>query len=247
MAGLKWDYHTHTIYSKHHHGKGTVEENVRAAEEKGLKEVAISDHGPSHLMYGLETDRLSRLEEEIRRARQAHPGIRVFLSVEANIINRDGSLDIPPQLWDRFDFVMAGYHYGAFSQSPGHDLWVHARNLFFHTFRTTTKGMRIENTELVLRALYKNDIKILTHPGDKAEIDLVEVARACRERGTWMEINNSHPFLSVRGIALAAREDVRFVIGSDAHQPHRVGNYANALARIQASGIDPGLVVNLIG
>ena len=43
---------------------------IRAAEEKGLKEVAISDHGPSHLMYGLETDRLSRLEEEIRRARE---------------------------------------------------------------------------------------------------------------------------------------------------------------------------------
>ena len=44
------DYHTHTLYS---HGKGTIQQNVEAAQRKGLKEIAITDHGPGHILYGV--------------------------------------------------------------------------------------------------------------------------------------------------------------------------------------------------
>ncbi|MDD6540033.1 MAG: PHP domain-containing protein, partial [Firmicutes bacterium] len=40
---LVYDLHTHTTYS---HGKGSVEDNVREAFNKGLEYIAISDHGP---------------------------------------------------------------------------------------------------------------------------------------------------------------------------------------------------------
>ena len=45
---MTFDYHTHTIFS---HGKGTIADNVEAARSKGLKGIAITDHGPgtSHL------------------------------------------------------------------------------------------------------------------------------------------------------------------------------------------------------
>ena len=46
-----WDIHTHTTYS---HGKGTIEENVNAALALGLEEIAITDHGPGHLTYGID-------------------------------------------------------------------------------------------------------------------------------------------------------------------------------------------------
>ena len=45
---LTADYHTHTPYS---HGKNTVLENAVAAKAKGLKEIAITDHG-----YGKQLD-----------------------------------------------------------------------------------------------------------------------------------------------------------------------------------------------
>ena len=38
---LLGDYHTHTTYT---HGKSTIEENVRQAENLGLKEIAITEH-----------------------------------------------------------------------------------------------------------------------------------------------------------------------------------------------------------
>ena len=47
---LMYDLHTHTTYS---HGKGSVEDNVRAAMNKGLGYIAISDHGPGHIFYGI--------------------------------------------------------------------------------------------------------------------------------------------------------------------------------------------------
>lgn len=49
------DYHTHTIYS---HGKGTIEENVEAARKIGLKILAISDHGPGHMGFGIKKKKI---------------------------------------------------------------------------------------------------------------------------------------------------------------------------------------------
>ena len=53
MNQIKWDLHTHTIYSHNHHGKGTIEENVQAAIRMGLTKIGISDHGPGHVGYGI--------------------------------------------------------------------------------------------------------------------------------------------------------------------------------------------------
>lgn len=47
---LKYDLHTHTVWS---HGKGTVEDNVKEALKKGLNKIAITDHGPWHVSYGI--------------------------------------------------------------------------------------------------------------------------------------------------------------------------------------------------
>lgn len=46
---LTGDYHTHTIYS---HGKGTVLENALQAKARGLREIAITDHGFGQMAFG---------------------------------------------------------------------------------------------------------------------------------------------------------------------------------------------------
>ena len=59
-----FDLHTHTTYS---HGKGSVENNVRAAFNKNLEYIAISDHGPGHLFYGVNREEFVNLRNDIER------------------------------------------------------------------------------------------------------------------------------------------------------------------------------------
>ena len=68
------DYHTHTIYSSgkrnSKHATGTILENALIAKEKGLTEIAITDHGFSHKLYGLQRKNLQKMREEEERLKQ---------------------------------------------------------------------------------------------------------------------------------------------------------------------------------
>ena len=57
---LKYDFHTHTVFS---HGKGTIEQNVMRAREIGLAAIAISDHGPGHMTYGIKRSDIGKMRE----------------------------------------------------------------------------------------------------------------------------------------------------------------------------------------
>ena len=60
-----------------------------------------------------------------------------------------------------------------------------------------------------------------------------------------MELNTSHLHLTVEELKIAAKEDVRFIIGSDAHTSDRVGDYVNGLERAEAAGVDFQRIVNI--
>jgi putative hydrolase len=126
-------------------------------------------------------------------------------------------------------------------------LGLHARNFvltgWFH--RSTKKQLK-HNTDLVVRAIYENEIKILTHPGDKGVFDIGEIAEACAARGTLMEISTWHDWLTIEGIKQAAKTDARFVISSDAHTPDRIGDCLGAVERSRAAGLDLERIENLI-
>ena len=77
----------------------------------------------------------------------------------------------------------------------------------------------------------------LVHPSDYYSYN--------EEYGTWMEINNRHGCLTVEGIKQAAKYDVTFIIGSDAHIPGDVGHYDEALGRAIEAGLDLSRIVNL--
>ena len=108
------------------------------------------------------------------------------------------------------------------------------------------KGRLLEdNTRRMVEAIRKNKPLVVTHPGDKAPVEIEEVARACEATGTWMEVNNFHKDLTVENLKRAAKYDVKFIIGSDAHKPERVGCFEEGLQRLISAGVDLERVVNL--
>ena len=251
---MLYDIHTHTTFS---HGKGSIEDNVQAAIALGLAEIGIADHGPGHLTYGVKHENFRVMRQEIERLKPLYPQIRITLGVEANIINPSGTLDIWPEEWTFFDYVLAGYHYGIFGEAPVRALRTHTVNLAATHLRRRTpewgapvggdRGQRKENTDLVVKALHENRIRVLTHPGDKGRFDLQAIAAACEETGTLMEISTWHEAPLTDELRHLAKRDVQFIVSSDAHTPDRVGTFLPGLERALEAGIDPERIVNLAG
>jgi putative hydrolase len=224
---------------------GGVADNVRAAAQRGLLGVGISDHGPGHLFYGFKRSRFAEMRREIEAIKAQNPGVSVFMGVEANIVDASGRLDLSPSEFALFDYVLAGYHYGAFGENPLALGLLHAENMFCDVVGLSSKRLRMRNTEMTEKALHGNDIKMLTHPGDKGPVDLFAVARACAETDTLFEINARHRSLTVDDLRTAARTDARFAVSSDAHSPARVGEVTHAIRLIREAGLDIARVVNL--
>ena len=252
---MVFDYHTHTTYSHgfiRPHGKGTVEENVQAAIERGLEELAISDHGPGHLFYGIKRSKFDDLRHDIEESQKRHPEIKLYMSCETNLTDKGNHLDVSPEEAKKFDFLIGGYHYGVAGCHAGPN-WILAKKHYQEggnngiDMETSQRyeRMREINTEMYIKALHENDLKILTHPGDKGPVDMREIAKACYETDTWMEINTWHMHLTTEEIKICMQEDVKFVISSDAHTPNRVGSYLKGLERAFEAGLEPERIVNI--
>src|SRR5665648_12107 len=198
---IRYDYHTHTVFS---HGKGTIEENVKAAVENGLTGIAITDHGPGHLTYGIKRKSIPVMRAEIERLKLIYPGIEILLGIEANIIDKDNNLDITKVEAKLFDCVLAGYHFavmGAYSlDNFGVNL---VRKIVKKPFGADGAGVALlnKNTKMVIKAIMDNDIKILTHPGDKADFDIIKIGEVCASRETLMEISSWHEHLNIEAVS----------------------------------------------
>ena len=238
-----YDIHTHTTFS---HGKGSIEDNVKAATAKGLSAVGIADHGPGHMLYGIGKNVLPVMRKEIQRLQPLYPSIKILLGVEANIINISGKLDITDEEVSDLDYILAGYHYGILGERPAFALKMHMLNLMAGKRAKQGKsGLKKTNTGLVIKALHENRIKVLTHPGDKGPFDLIAIAKACEETGTMMEISTWHEAPTMAELKKIVSSGVRFIISSDAHSPQRVGTFAPGFIRALEAGVDPARIDNL--
>jgi len=231
------DYHTHTIYSD---GKGTIEENVKAAIAKNLEIIGISDHGYKHMGFGVKHHLFEKMRYEVDLLSEKYPQIKIMLGVECNILDDRGNIDIDDKILKYFDYLMAGYHFGSAPTK-----WVRGiRNHFNNYVRTFNKFEKDYNTRALVNAMKNNDIFILTHPGDKCEVDIMEVAEASIETNTLLEINAHHKNLTIDQLLKIKTLDVKYVLGSDSHTPENVGNFDLAIQRALEAEIDFSRIYN---
>ena len=236
------DLHSHTRYS---HGRGTIEDNVKAAIARGLGVIGITEHGPGHFGFGVPRRKLAEMKAEIIRLRREYPEIEILFGVEANILAPDGRLDIKPDEYDYFDFICAGWHFGAVDGMTPSGIANTFENLARNNVSTATNRQMRRNTDMYVCAVQSGVIKFLTHPGEKAPVFMREVAKACAKNGTLLEINTSHMSLTPQTIKSIIDLDVGFIINSDAHAPRRIGDFGAGIELIIETGLDPGRVANL--
>ena len=231
------DYHTHTVYS---HGKGSIEDNVKVAIEKGIKTLGISDHGYKHIAYGVKMDDIFIMKEEIDKLNDKYSEINILLGMECNILDSQGSIDMNDKVREVLDYVMAGYHFASTPTSIT-SMLNHCNNYLIKNEKS-----KEYNTKSLINAMKQNDIFIITHPGDKGDIYIEEVANIAKETNTRLEINSSHGYLNVEQLKKIKDIGNKFIIGSDAHIPKNVGNFEKAINIAKESNIDLSKIENII-
>ena len=160
------DFHVHTIASGHAYS--TVLENARAASQRGLQLIAITDHGPA-MPGGPHPFHFSNL----RSLPETIFGVRVLRGAEVNIIDADGNIDLRDRYLKHLDIVLAGFHRDCIQP-----------------------GSVEENTGVMIRTMASGLVDIIVHPGNPVfPIDPRQVAKAAFEHNVLLEINNVSPLL----------------------------------------------------
>lgn len=213
---IEVDSHTHTIASGHAYS--TLAENVKSAAARGIKLLAITDHGPQmpgapHFWYFM----------NMRVIPRTMYGVGVLRGVEANIINTSGELDIDDAIHQQMDIVLGSLHEPIIAPST-----------------------KEAHTKAVVLAMASGKIDIFAHGGNPAfPIDATEIAKAAAHYNVLVEINNSSFTTSRQGskkncAALAkavTQEGGYLTFGSDAHIAVRVGDFRECTNFIKTIGI----------
>ncbi|MEG1806056.1 MAG: PHP domain-containing protein [Clostridia bacterium] len=236
------DYHTHTKFS---HGKNTIEENVQQAREIGLKQIAITDHGLNHVAFGLSPKKVATMRKIVDGLNQAQNDVKVLLGVEANIVSRDGDIDILPDRFSWFDIIVCGYHKVVFGKNLTETIKFIAKNDILQVLKKADNKKLVEkNTEILCKAVRKNPIDIMSHPNHDMVIDAVALAKVMKECGTYFELNAKKVHIDNDTLREVAKTGVEFIIDSDAHTASRVGDFKLSFDIAESVGIPKSQIVN---
>ena len=220
---IEVDTHTHTIASGHAYS--TLAENVAAAATRGIKLLALTEHGPA--MPGSPHIWFFRNMRVIPRIMN---GVGILRGIEANIINFAGELDIDSTLQPHLDIVLASLH------EP-----------------VVTPATRTIHTEAVIKAMASGQMDVFAHGGNPVfPIDVDEVAKAAVAYNVLVEINNSSFTTSRPGsknncAALAEAVAIncgKLTFGSDAHIACNVGRFDECITFIKEIGIPEDQIIS---
>ncbi|HEY8391061.1 MAG TPA: PHP domain-containing protein [Clostridia bacterium] len=233
------DYHTHTIYS---HALGTIEHNVQQAVKKGLKQIAITDHGFRHMVFNVRRFDFKYMRKDINNIKDKYD-IDIFLGLETNLQSNSGNIDIKDEDIENLDIILCGYHKLIFPSSPKAFFSFYLPNQFPRHKKSDLRRGR--NTEAYLNAINRYPIDIVVHPKYGIEVDVVELAKECKRLGVYMELNGKRISMTEEEVLAAAETGVGFIADSDAHQPERVGDLSLPMQWIDKLKLNPQQIVNL--
>ena len=195
---IQGDLHCHTDWSD---GEESIFKMAQAAQKRGLKYLAITDHtGILKIAGGLSAKKLLQQKKEIEKINRQMKGIKILSGAEVNI-KLDGTLDVDNQTLSKLDFVIAGVH---------------------SNFKMSKKEM----TERILRAMRNKNVKVIVHPTgriiQKREsylLDFEKIVQEAIKTKTALEINSWPQRLDLNdeNVKKAISLGAKLSINTDAH------------------------------
>ncbi len=224
------DYHTHTRYSRFRHGKNTIKQMVEKAEDLGLVSYGFSDHGPKHILYRMNPRKMDKIRKEVEEINKTSK-VKVLFGCEANLIKRDGSIDLTLEQIKKLDYLVVGYHICAF-------------NNFYNPLRNKQKQIEI-NTEAYINCLRKYKVSFISHLNEHVKVDVYKVACEAKKQGTIIELNNKHLSFDENDAKALIESGCEFILSSDAHRKDRIAKLDRVLDFVEKYNIPKDRIVNL--
>lgn len=218
------DTHSHTIASTHAYS--TITEMVKAAADKGLYALAITDHStampgsPQYYYF-----------DNLRVIPSSLMGVRVLKGIEANILDFEGRLDMSESILSNLEWVIASIHGSTIRE----------------------KEFSVEKcTELWLNVAKNPLVTVIGHSGgEKYKYDYETVIKRFAENGKLVEINNSSYVSRPESISncieiakICKKLSVPIVVNSDAHFSVGVGDVSKAMKMLEEIDFPQELIVN---
>ncbi len=214
----------HTLASGHAYG--TIREMARAAAEKKLTTIGITEHAPgipgtADPFYYLN---LKVIPREIC-------GVQVLHGSEVNVLN-SGNLSLEQRYMDCLDYAIAGIHRQCYEDAG-----------------------RKKNTENLISCMRDPKVFFVSHPDDDhTPLDYEMLVSAAKKYHEALEVNNSslvkkddrwNCFENYRTmLQLCMQEQVPVIVSSDAHDPSWVAQFDLAEELLNQIGFDETLVLN---
>ncbi len=224
MAKIIAETHCHTCACDHAYS--TLLENVREAARKQIPFLCVTEHGPK-MVDGPHEGYFGNI---VRVVPEVLEGVVVLKGAEANILDYEGSLDVPERYLKKLDWVIASYHTVCIQPA---------------TPEEHTNGWI---------AVAKNPlVDVIGHCGDQRfAFDMEKAVRAFAEYGKIVEIN-AHSFTARPGSAencleiakLCKKYRVPVVCSSDAHFCTGIGEVGESLALLEQVDFPEELILNI--
>ena len=226
------DLHTHSNFSRFRHGKSSIEEMALEANEIGLVEIGITDHGYAHF-FRTNKDKLKQARKIVDEINEWSK-TKVLLGVEADIINEDGTLDIDNETLSLLDILIVSYHRMTSTNFAS-----------YFGFTKKTEEAKKKCTNAFVNAIRRYPVTIVAHLDSILTTDLYEIGRVCKERGTMVEINNRHAKWNDKQMEDLIASGCMFVVSSDAHTREKVGDVDRSFELIKKYEIPSERVANV--
>jgi len=223
---MEFDLHLHTIASGHG-TLCTITDMAKAASEKGLKIIGISDHGPASAAAAR-----SAYFRGLSQAPRHRFGIELLYGAELNILDTEGNVDLDDSILSQLDYAIISMH--------------------IPTCKPQTKA---ENTNAYIKAMNHPNVRFIGHPDDtRFPVDYDKLLEAAVKHQVMLEINNrSLAPDSYRGdtrsniaaiLNLSKQYQYPLLLSSDSHGTEQLGDFRYILEILHQTDFPEHLILN---